>query len=97
MPDGGELMVRTLVSKEHVSLVVEDTGVGMSDDIVKQIFIPFYTTKDVGQGTGLGLAVVHGIVTSHKGTIKVESSVGQGSRFEIILPTTKNKLKVKNA
>lgn len=88
MPDGGRLMVRTIASEDRVSLIVEDTGVGMSKEVVKQIFLPFYTTKDVGQGTGLGLAVVHGIVTSHKGSINVESKVGIGTKFEIQLPLT---------
>jgi two-component system cell cycle sensor histidine kinase/response regulator CckA len=53
---------------------------------MKQIFMPFFTTKEVGEGTGLGLSVVHGIVSSHKGVIKVESKVGKGSRFEIRFP-----------
>jgi two-component system NtrC family sensor kinase len=60
----------------------------MSEEVIKQIFIPFFTTKDVDQGTGLGLAVVHGIVTSHGGSIKIESKVGRGTRFEIQLPVT---------
>lgn len=89
MPEGGKLTIRTFASKDYVSLVVEDTGIGMSEDVVKKIFIPFFTTKDVDEGTGLGLAVVHGIVTSHKGSIKVESNVGQGTRFEIQLPIAK--------
>ena len=50
----------------------------MSEEILKQIFVPFFTTKDVGQGTGLGLSVVHGIVTAHGGTISVSSEPGQG-------------------
>ena len=58
----------------------------MADDVREQIFIPFFTTKDVGQGTGLGLQVVHGIVTAHGGVINVESKLGCGSRFEIRLP-----------
>jgi two-component system NtrC family sensor kinase len=88
MPDGGRLTVSTLAGDGYVSLVVEDTGSGMNQEVVKKIFIPFFTTKDVDQGTGLGLAVVHGIVTSHGGSIKVESKVGQGTRFEIKLPLT---------
>ena len=58
----------------------------MSDEIKEKIYTPFFTTKDVDQGTGLGLAVVHGIVTSHGGTIRVESAPGKGARFEIQLP-----------
>ena len=88
MKTGGRLTIRTLASKEHISLIVEDTGNGMDEEVMKQIFTPFFTTKDVGQGTGLGLPVVHGIVTSHGGSIKVESKLNQGSRFEIQLPVT---------
>lgn len=88
MPEGGKLTIQTYADDDSVYLVVEDTGIGMSEDIKKKIFIPFFTTKDVNEGTGLGLAVVHGIVTSHKGAIKVESNAGQGARFEIMLPVT---------
>jgi two-component system NtrC family sensor kinase len=88
MPEGGKLKIQTLATDDHVSLIVEDTGVGMSKDVIKQIFIPFFTTKDVGQGTGLGLPVVHGIVTAHGGSIKVDSEVGRGTRFEIQLPVS---------
>jgi len=86
MPIKGRLTIQTLAGKENVSLIVEDTGIGMNEEVMKQIFTPFFTTKDVGQGTGLGLPVVHGIVTSHGGSIKVESKLNQGSRFEIQLP-----------
>ncbi len=87
-PGGGRLTIRTLAGKEQISLMIEDTGVGMDEEIMKQIFTPFFTTKDVGQGTGLGLPVVHGIVTSHGGSIRVESKPNQGTRFEIQLPIT---------
>ncbi|HPQ44246.1 MAG TPA: ATP-binding protein [Syntrophales bacterium] len=86
MPEGGVLTLKTSFDKDNVFLIVEDTGVGMSDELKRKIFIPFFTTKDVGQGTGLGLAVVHGIVSSHGGDITVESEVGKGSRFIIKLP-----------
>lgn len=86
MPDGGCLIVRTLAGADHVLLIVEDTGVGMSEEVLEQIFLPFFTTKDIDQGTGLGLAVVHGIVTAHQGRIQVSSQIGRGSRFEIQLP-----------
>jgi signal transduction histidine kinase len=88
MPHGGKLTIETKAASDHVFLIVKDSGVGMSDDVLKKIFIPFFTTKDINEGTGLGLSVVHGIVTSHKGMIKAESSVGKGSRFEIKLPIT---------
>jgi two-component system NtrC family sensor kinase len=86
MPEGGKLRVETRVRKGDVCLTVDDTGPGMSGEVLEKIFVPFFTTKDVGQGTGLGLPVVHGIVTSHGGTIRAESRVGQGTRFEMRLP-----------
>lgn len=86
MPGGGRLTVRTTADDEYVYLVVEDTGVGMSEDVKKNIFLPFFTTKEVGQGTGLGLPVVHGIVTAHGGSVSVETEPGRGSRFEVRLP-----------
>lgn len=86
MPGGGRLTIKTSADKDTVSLIVEDTGTGMDENTARQIFIPFFTTKDIGQGTGLGLPVVHGIVTSHGGTINVESKPGEGSKFEIKLP-----------
>jgi two-component system NtrC family sensor kinase len=86
MPNGGTLTLSTARRDDHVSLVVEDTGTGMSDDVMKKLFMPFFTTKEVGQGVGLGLAVVHGIVTGHRGSIEVDSEVDRGSRFEVNLP-----------
>lgn len=86
MPKGGKLSIQTKASDKFVSLIIEDTGIGMEEKVVNKIFLPFYTTKDIGKGTGLGLAVVHGIVTSHGGSIQVKSKVGEGTRFEIQLP-----------
>jgi signal transduction histidine kinase len=86
MPDGGKLTIKTLASEKSVSLVIADTGVGMDKNVRRQIFQPFFTTKDVGMGTGLGLSVVYGIVTSHGGSIDVDSLVGQGTQIKIILP-----------
>lgn len=86
MPSGGKLILSTAHDQDSVYLSVEDTGIGMPDEILKKIFTPFFTTKDVGQGTGLGLAVVHGIVSGHGGSIDVESKVGKGSKFTVKLP-----------
>jgi two-component system NtrC family sensor kinase len=86
MPNGGRLAIKTKASGKVVSLTIEDTGIGMAENVMKQIFLPFFTTKDTGKGTGLGLPVVHGIVTSHGGSINVDSKVGQGTRFKIQLP-----------
>ena len=86
IPGAGRITVETRFCEPNVYLIVEDTGSGMSKNILEKIFVPFFTTKDVGQGTGLGLPVVHGIVTAHGGSIDVESKVGHGTRFEIQLP-----------
>ncbi|GAB1409133.1 hypothetical protein MASR1M90_02870 [Desulfovibrionales bacterium] len=86
MPQGGELRIQTMSFKDDVYLLVEDAGVGMSQEVLRQIFNPFFTTKDVDQGTGLGLAVVHGIITAHGGVIDVQSTPGKGTRMEIVFP-----------
>jgi signal transduction histidine kinase len=78
-----------LLRAEHgraVSVVVEDHGTGMTNEVRERMFEPFYTTKDVGQGTGLGLSVVYGIVEEHSGRIDVETEVGVGTRITVVLP-----------
>jgi signal transduction histidine kinase len=86
MPGGGVLTVRTAADGAHLVCAVEDTGTGMTEEVLDRIFVPFFTTKDVDRGTGLGLPVAHGIVTSHGGTIEAKSSPGQGATFAIRLP-----------
>ncbi|MEQ8223465.1 MAG: response regulator [Candidatus Eremiobacterota bacterium] len=75
-----------LKSGPYVKLVVKDTGHGIEPDILEHIFEPYFTTKDPGEGTGLGLSVVHGIVRSHGGDIIVNSQPGKGTVFEVLLP-----------
>ena len=70
----------------YVRLCVKDTGHGMESDVMEHIFEPFYTTKGLGKGTGMGLAVVHGIVRNHNGAVTVSSEPGKGSVFEVLLP-----------
>jgi signal transduction histidine kinase len=88
MPSGGVITIETRTSGDMVVLSVHDTGIGMTDEVKERIFTPFFTTKDINEGTGLGLAVVHGIVASHGGAIQVESKVGGGTTFDIQLPIT---------
>ena len=84
MPEGGDLVIDARPSRNQVSMIIEDTGSGMSRETLNSIFVPFKTTKK--NGTGLGLAEAHKIVTQHEGTIRVKSEAGKGTRVEIILP-----------
>ena len=70
----------------HCRLIVADDGSGIPPGIVERIFDPFFTTKEVGVGTGLGLSVVHGIVTAHHGAVTVDTELGHGTAFTILLP-----------
>ena len=87
MPDGGILVLRAGSCGEEVFLEVEDNGDGMTDATRTHLFEPFFSTKEPGKGTGLGLAVVHGIVVEHGGRVEVQSCPGEGSRFRVFLPS----------
>ena len=103
MPEGGTLTLRTgkkaypedltkpfgLPAGWYVEVEVQDTGIGMDEATQARIFDPFFTTKDLGGGSGLGLASVYGILKNHRGLIRVQSQVGQGSTFICALPRSK--------
>ncbi|MCP3899952.1 MAG: GHKL domain-containing protein [Desulfobacteraceae bacterium] len=86
MKNGGTLTISTRKNSKNVILSVEDTGEGILGENISKTFLPFFTTKDVGEGTGLGLSVVYGIIQSHNGDIKVSSEPGKGTIFEVYLP-----------
>lgn len=102
MPDGGQIQIRAsnhLVDPDEakhrtegksgsfVIIEVQDEGTGMSPEVKRRIFEPFFTTKEIGKGTGLGLSTTIGIVRSHQGFVEVESEVGEGTTFRILLPS----------
>jgi PAS domain S-box-containing protein len=82
----GKIEITTRAIDGEVIIEIADDGCGISADVLPQIFDPFTTTKDVGEGMGLGLSITHGIVTDHHGRIEVDSKVGEGARFRVILP-----------
>ena len=87
MPAGGAIAVHLVRTEDQrASISVTDTGVGIQPDQLDGIFEPFVTTKDIGEGTGLGLSIAYGIVKEHGGQIKVESKVGVGTTFRVLLP-----------
>ena len=87
MPGGGTIMVNaSRTSDQYIKITVQDTGVGIKPDDLEHIFEPFYTTKAVGRGTGLGLAVTYALVKKHGGYVEVQSQVNKGTTFSIYLP-----------
>jgi two-component system NtrC family sensor kinase len=98
MPTGGSLLLRTEARSNEgrpgISISIQDSGEGISDENLNRIFEPFFTTRPAGKGTGLGLAVSYGIITSHDGVIEVESQVGVGSCFTVWLPASTGEIDV---
>ena len=90
--DAVDAQTRGLDMGAHAHLWVKDTGSGMDARTLERVFEPFFTTKSTGQGTGLGLSVVHGIVAAHHGSITVDTAPGQGSTFHVLLPATSKPL-----
>jgi two-component system NtrC family sensor kinase len=83
----GQITISCHAEVEAITICIKDNGCGMSDEIKGQLFDPFYTTKDVGEGTGLGMSVAFGIIKEHGGSIEVESIEHLGSKITIVLPT----------
>jgi PAS domain S-box-containing protein len=100
MPDGGQITIgtanctfdlmearaRELRPADYVSLAVSDTGIGMSDEVIQRAFDPFYTTKPLGQGTGLGLSMIYGFAKQSGGQVRISSVVGSGTTIHLLLP-----------
>lgn len=109
MPNGGELIFTTEIKMiterqcrdivteippgNYIKVEVKDTGTGMTKDVITHIFEPFYTTKDQGKGTGMGLAAVYGTMENHVGSISVDSEPGKGSIFTLLFPLTTQEMK----
>lgn len=85
--DNGEIIVKSFMSDDgKIVIEITDNGPGISSDVLKRVFDPFYTTKEVGEGTGLGLTVSRDIILSHNGIIEIDSEINQGTTIRIILP-----------
>jgi two-component system, NtrC family, sensor kinase len=97
MPQGGELTIKTRQTPPQSSpedgggleILITDTGIGITEESKKRIFNPFFTTKKMGEGTGLGLAICEKIIKEHSGRIEIESEVGKGSTFFVLIPVFK--------
>ncbi|MEF2229604.1 MAG: HAMP domain-containing sensor histidine kinase [Pseudodesulfovibrio sp.] len=85
-PGGGTIDIKATRDEGFELITISDTGEGMTADTLQRIFDPFFSTKEVGQGTGLGLYIVYGIIEKHQGTVRVDSTPGKGTTFTIRLP-----------
>jgi signal transduction histidine kinase len=86
MVEVGTLTINTALADEKIIVTITDTGKGIKKETMSKLFDPFFTTKAVGVGTGLGLSISQGIINDHQGKILVESEIGKGAMFTIILP-----------
>jgi signal transduction histidine kinase len=86
---GGEIGIRTFVEGDRYYISVSDNGTGMEEDVMQRVFDPFYTTRDVGEGMGMGLSICHTIVANHGGKLTVQSEKGKGSKFTFDLELAK--------
>ena len=85
--DQGEIIITTRTrGSDHIEISIRDTGAGMSQETIEKLYDPFYTTKDVSRGTGLGMSITYGIIKKHNGEIEIKSQLGEGSEFIIVLP-----------
>ena len=87
----GEITVKTWTGNGDINISITDTGCGIPAENIKRIFEPFFTTKEVGKGTGLGLSIAYDIVKKHNGKIKVDSEVGKGTTFTVIIPVVEDR------
>lgn len=86
MAEGGVLSIRSEVTDYHIFIEISDTGCGMTDDTIDNMFTPFFTTKDVGSGTGLGMSISMAILEAHHVAVTVESEIGKGTTFNLVFP-----------
>ncbi len=88
--DGGVLIIKTAMDSTHIYITIQDNGIGMSKQVVEKVFEPFFTTKEVGEGTGLGMSIVYNTIKKHQGEIKIDSTEGEGTAFELAIPLQQN-------
>ncbi|MBU2430351.1 MAG: GHKL domain-containing protein, partial [Proteobacteria bacterium] len=82
----GEIRIQTRAEGKNVVILISDTGCGIAPENLPKIFDPFFTTKEIGKGTGLGMNIAYNIIEEHKGKITIDSAVGKGTTFTVVLP-----------